>query len=159
MDPKHWYYPAEDTKFRLSKKTFPKIIDVGVISSYPPCKDDNARFTTLPLKPYSDLKKCYPLLLVKYKQEILKSLSQRTLKWKWTVWSDKIMDNIISNNAIKGSVRNRAQPYFYEGRSLQITLLLCQGCTKIRRYLLKNIFFMILRFVSWRIPRLNIKYI
>ena len=53
--------------------------------------------------------------------------------------------NIISNNAIKGTVRNRAQPSFYEGRSLQITLLLCQGllCTKIfiKKYLLDDFTF------------------
>ena len=74
---------------------------VSVVSSDPPCKDGNARFTTVPLTPKSDLnvvflirKVCISvssLQLLRKKGNVQVS-SQRNRKWKLTILRNKNME-------------------------------------------------------------------
>ena len=100
---------------------------VNVILVEPPSKVGNGRFTTVPLKPWSD-QKCgrhrrfltkkvfisVSFSIASYKQELRKSLSQRNRKWKKNIFYKQ--KTLISNFWIFGSNKafkftvNRALP-------------------------------------------------
>ena len=96
---------------------------VSVISSDPQCKDDNARFTTVPLKPFTDQKWQFLHCGLYYKQEMQVTISQRNRKW--SLMQFKATKTLISNSyliSLKGYCCKSGIAIFAAGGLLENTL-------------------------------------
>ena len=95
---------------------------IGLISTYPPCKDGNARFTLIPLKPllpFFLLEKCFILKISKYFFASSYFRINTTINICFWNFKHGYLIHTWRDKAFKGTVVNRTLPSLHRG-SLEV---------------------------------------